>query len=458
MKSYRLAVNLKLGLIVTAVLIALASLAYTNHLANRLRLREVDAARLWAKAIEYQFQTQQLPHNPYQARFLELESLLRRPGVRTYLAETHNIDAQALEGFLRAQAWARTMPPAGEIDFVTSEIVIPNRFGVPAILVDSASRGIDSFRNIGLDSLRSGRDSLRVRQLAQGMGEDGQVIPIRYTLDLGGTPYVIAKDVYFGESDLVRHLRFFPYVQLFFVALFIFVGYMGFSYVRRHEQSNLWVGMAKEAAHQLGTPITSMMGWTTLLREEKTPMAVRVAEELDKDVMRLQRVANRFSKIGSKPELTLQPLVPVIQTVSDYIRRRVPQQGRHVVLAVEAPEPVTVPFNAELFEWVIENLLKNALDALEGEDGTITLQVHPTPQQVHIDITDTGKGIDKRQWKNVFRPGYSTKQRGWGLGLSLARRIVEDYHGGSLNLLSSRVGEGTTFRITLDRTEEGTAQ
>ncbi len=452
MKSYRMAVNLKLGLIVTAVLIALASLAYTNRLANQLQHREVDAAKLWARAIEYQFQTQQLPHNPYQSRFLELENLLRRSDVQDYLRGVNNLDAQSVEAFIRAQAWARTMPPSGEIDFVTSEIVIPNRFGVPAILIDSISQGIDSFRNITLDTLRTGQDSMRVRNLAQTMGRQGQIIPIRYTLDVGGMPYVIAKDVYYGESDLVRHLRFFPYVQLFFVALFIFVGYMGFSYVRRHEQSSLWVGMAKEAAHQLGTPITSMMGWTALLREEDTPMARRVADELDKDVNRLQRVANRFSKIGSKPALQVMPLIPVIETVSDYIRRRIPKQGRAVHLNVSAPGEVDVPLNAELFEWVIENLLKNALDALEGNGGTITLNVKPTPHQVHIDIADTGKGIDKRQWKNVFRPGYSTKKRGWGLGLSLAKRIVEDYHGGSLNLLSSRVGEGTTFRISLDRT------
>jgi len=239
------------------------------------------------------------------------------------------------------------------------------------------------------------------------------------------------------------------------VGLFIVVGYVGFSYVRRSEQSNLWVGMAREAAHQLGTPISSLMGWIEILRmpDLKRSRRTEAVDEIEKDVHRLRRVANRFSDIGSMPKMKPMDLTPVVRNTVDYIERRIPQQGGRVRLHVALPEALRAPINEELFAWVVENLLKNALDALDEAGGTIDVRGERIDGRVRIDVEDTGCGIERREWNNIFRPGFSTKQRGWGLGLSLAQRIVEDYHGGSLSLVRSRVGEGSTFRIELPAEE-----
>jgi len=244
-------------------------------------------------------------------------------------------------------------------------------------------------------------------------------------------------------------------VQLVFVALFVMVGYFGFSYVRKSEQSSLWVGMAKEAAHQLGTPISSLMGWVEYLRlhDQSPDLSLKSKEEtyqeIENDIARLGRVTSRFSDIGSLPKLESQLLGPLLETTTDYMRRRIPNGGTFIRLNVWSEPDLSAPLNADLFEWVVENLLKNALDAMESERGRIDVVATAIENKIRIDVRDTGKGIERRNWKNVFRPGYSTKKRGWGLGLSLAKRIVEDYHGGTLSLASSRPGHGTTFRIEI---------
>ncbi|MEX0599849.1 MAG: HAMP domain-containing sensor histidine kinase, partial [Rhodothermales bacterium] len=287
----------------------------------------------------------------------------------------------------------------------------------------------------------------RLIERARTMAQEYEPIEIA----LGTEPNQLTQYIFYDDSQLVRELTIFPYIQLLFVALFIAVGYLGFSYVRRSEQSSLWVGMAKEAAHQLGTPISSLMGWTELLKESVPPegLAGTALEEIDNDIARLQRVTARFSDIGSLPKLDVQDVKSVIQATADYITRRLPKKARQVELNVDVADGLYAPLNAELFEWVIENLLKNALDAIETPTGSIHVAGSMEDATIRIDVTDTGKGIDRRNWKNVFRPGYSTKKRGWGLGLSLAKRIVEDYHGGTLTLAQSRPGEGSTFRITL---------
>jgi signal transduction histidine kinase len=435
MASYSSAVKIKLGLIVAAGLIAIASLWYTNRLANSVQLRELDYTRLWARALEYQYEAQASAINPHQDAFIALEDAIRAGRV--------DAGPTTQQAMLAAVRWARRMPPPGETVFVSNEIVIPNRFEVPTLVTDTTGWEIVSYRNIGIDTLASADDSSHVRELVASL--DQQYQPLRIDLNIGG--YHLAQVVHYGESDLVEQLRMFPYVQLFFVALFVFVGYMGFSHVRRNEQSNLWVGMAKEAAHQLGTPLSSMLGWIEVLRSGNSASHERVASELGKDVARLQRVANRFSKIGSKPDLDVVELKPVIGAVHEYMSRRIPDDGR-VRLTMVVPDDLSVPLNAELFEWVIENLLKNGLDAI-GMEGMVSIVVFQEGQHAVIDVTDTGKGIERVNWKNVFRPGYSTKKRGWGLGLSLARRIVEDYHGGTLTLANSKPGEGSTFRIRL---------
>ncbi len=444
MSPYRLSVNLKLALIAGAVLIAVASLAYTNHLVDRLREKERVAIQLWARAVEHMY-TVPTP-NPYSEQLAYLEDYFA-PGAYENRA-VGELSETTLDSIRQAIQWSQRMPPADELGFVVEEIVVPNLFEVPAIVTGRSASGQDTvlaLRNVDVDSMWS--DARREEYLRERVAEMDQAHdPI--TIE----KYGLEQTVHYGESALVQHLRVFPYVQLFFVALFMIVGYLGFSYVRKSEQSNLWVGMAKEAAHQLGTPLSSMMGWLAILRDgEDTPAYVDEAVgELEKDVGRLQRVANRFSTIGSKPKLTATRLQPVIVGVAAYIRRRIPQQGQNITLNVQVPADIELPLNAELFEWVIENLLKNALDAIEEESGRVEVEAWKKSGKVYIDVRDTGKGIEKRQWKNIFRPGYSTKKRGWGLGLSLAKRVVEEYHGGRLVILSSRPGEGTTFQITLN--------
>lgn len=444
MKAYRHSVKLKLGLIIFAVLIAVASLVYTNQLVERLREREQFVVELWASAQE-EIASASRYDNPYLPVFREIEERL--------IGADGELTSDERAEFREALAWARSMPPPGEVG-LASQIVLQGRFGIPAIITDSTLSEFMFWHNVAIpDTLaemspdRRQAVTARLKARAQEMAEVYEPISI----ELGPGENKLKQFIFYDESRLVRELRVFPYIQLLFVSLFILVGYLGFSYVRRSEQSSLWVGMAKEAAHQLGTPISSLMGWVELMKLDQMSKEQQeeAVEEVEKDVARLKRVASRFSDIGSLPKLEVRQLAPVIQSTADYIRRRMPQQSRKVSLNVDVPDGLYAPLNAELFEWVIENLLKNALDAIETDRGSIEVTASLADGRIQIDVHDTGKGIDRRNWKNVFRPGYSTKKRGWGLGLSLAKRIVEDYHGGSLTLANSRPGHGTTFRIQL---------
>lgn len=444
MKAYLHSVKLKLGLIIFAVLIAVVSLVYTNHLVDRLREREQFVMQLWASAQE-EIASASRYDNPHLPVFREMEDLLNRGDAE--------LTAEQRERYLEALAWARSMPPPGEVT-LASEIVLQGEFGIPAIITDSTLTEFMFWHNVEVpDSVselppdRRQAATARLKARAQEMAAVYEPISI----ELGPGENKLRQYIFYDESNLVRELRIFPYVQLLFVGLFILVGYLGFSYVRRSEQSSLWVGMAKEAAHQLGTPISSLMGWLELMKLDQLSAEQQHAavEEVEKDVVRLNRVASRFSDIGSLPKMEVRQLAPVIHSTADYMRRRMPQQSRKINLDVSVPEDLYGPINAELFEWVIENLLKNALDAMESEKGRIEVVAKRLEGQIQIDVHDTGKGIDRRNWKNVFRPGYSTKKRGWGLGLSLAKRIVEDYHGGSLTLAHSKPGHGSTFRIEL---------
>ena len=320
-------------------------------------------------------------------------------------------------------------------------------------------RNVDVPESLGsMSPADSARALNQLRQLRAEMDQTYAPIPIEITFPgtSGSARTHLRQYVHYDESSLIKELRIYPYAQLLFVGLFILVGYLGFSYVRRSEQSNLWVGMAREAAHQLGTPISSLMGWVEILRlpdldhEQRT----EAVDEIEKDVERLRRVANRFSDIGSMPKMEPMALAPVVRNTADYIQRRIPQQGGRVQLRTDVSDDLRAPVNEELFAWVVENLLKNALDALGEEGGDIEVTGYRKNGWARVEVRDTGCGIERREWKNVFRPGFSTKQRGWGLGLSLARRIVEDYHGGSLSLVDSKAGKGSLFRIELPVDED----
>ena len=268
----------------------------------------------------------------------------------------------------------------------------------------------------------------------------------------GRRPVAIdAQLQYFGESKLLRELRYFPWIQLLLVSSFVFLGYLGINQTRRAEQNRVWVGLAKETAHQLGTPISAIMGWVEHLRllygdDEDITM---VADELQHDVERLSMVANRFSKIGATPELEERNLYEELNKCRDYMQKRAPRK-----VTFDFPEPaagnVPVAINPLLFDWVFENLLRNALDAMDGK-GHLSSTIREQENKVMIDITDTGKGIQPKNIRKVFNPGFTTKKRGWGLGLSLVKRIVEEYHNGKIVVSKSEPGVGTTFTITLPK-------
>lgn len=334
----------------------------------------------------------------------------------------------------------------GDYSFVFNEVV--NAIDFPMIETDPASSLIKNVRNVPIDSTwDEPRRERHLRDLIRRMDEIHTPIVVAYQ------DTIILSRIHYGESPLITQLRLLPFLELAAVAVFVLIGYISFSYIKRSEQSNIWVGMARETAHQLGTPISSLLGWTELLRTHaaENAAASETLSEMSNDLQRLQKIADRFSKIGSRPDLHEEPVTDIINHVVQYFHRRIPHTGKRVTLAIEANSDERVKVNRELFEWVIENLTKNALDAIENGEGRITYTVTGHPRHVTIDVTDTGKGIDPKHRAEVFRPGFSTKKRGWGLGLSLAKRIIESYHRGRLILKDSRPGVGSTFRIRLKR-------
>jgi hypothetical protein len=256
---------------------------------------------------------------------------------------------------------------------------------------------------------------------------------------------------HYGQSPIIQRLKWLPYVEILVVALFILVGYSGFSSIKKSEERLIWVGMAKETAHQLGTPLSSLIGWVEYIKSSPRKVT-EVASDVEKDLNRLQTVANRFSKIGSIPDLKNEDIDAIISDVLEYFKRRLPGKSGKIEISKHI-NPALPPLllNRDLFSWVIENLIKNALDALEGNGGYINIYADFLgDKQIYIDVQDSGKGIASREKKNIFKPGYSSKKRGWGLGLSLTKRIIEDYHGGSIILKDSQPNVGSTFRILLN--------
>lgn len=251
--------------------------------------------------------------------------------------------------------------------------------------------------------------------------------------------------IYYKDSIILTRLKFFPYVMLLIVTLFILIGYLAFSASRKSEQNKVWAGMARETAHQIGTPLSSLMGWITLLQAKEG--VDDIAIEMNKDILRLQTIAERFSKIGSQPELVKLDLTKVLKRSFNYMKDR---SSAKVKYEMDVPSPVFASINPQLFGWVVENIIRNAIDALE-QKGTIFLSVKEQNKKIYIDITDTGKGIKSSELKTVFEPGFTTKKRGWGLGLSLVKRIVEEYHKGQVFVLSSELTKGTTFRVVLNK-------
>jgi two-component system, sporulation sensor kinase E len=325
--------------------------------------------------------------------------------------------------------------------FLFKEIIEANTF-VPVILTDGEGNYI-SHRNFDVPKgLSPEKEAQFFKNEVAEM--KSQYEPILVEI-LGLKQYI-----YYRNSPLISQLRYYPYIQLAVISLFILMGYLAFSLSKNAEQNRVWVGLAKETAHQLGTPISSLIAWAEYLKTKPELEEEGIVEEMDKDIQRLQMITARFSSIGSEQKLQLENLVEIVETAISYLRSRISQK---VEITIETDPPqlpeVQAYINRPLFEWVIENISKNAVDAMVGK-GKLSIKIVELPEgNVQMDITDTGKGIPKDQFKKVFEPGFTTKKRGWGLGLTLARRIIEQYHKGKIFVKSSEPGIATTFRILL---------
>lgn len=392
-------VNFKILLLIIAILIAAGTLFYTQNLVQQLQEKEKQIVQLYARGIEY-------------------------------IANTTDTNA--------------------DLTFLFENIIKPIDF--PLLITDNNNvfdlNDRSVVRNIKYDTTLS-KNQLRTFFEDKIKEMDEQHSPILVTY----ADSIVLQKIHYGDSELITRLKFYPYLQILVAALFIILGYIGFSSIKRSEQSNIWVGMAKETAHQFGTPISSLMGWIEMLKIHylDKDRVLDITNEMTDDVEKLSKITYRFSKIGAVPELKTLSVYDEVNKVKEYFERRLPQLGKSVEIILSGDKTANAELNAELFEWVIENLIKNALDAIDHIHGKIEIKVEESKKEVVIDVSDNGKGIDLKRRKDIFRPGYSTKRRGWGLGLSLSKRIIEAYHKGKIFVKSSVIGEGTTIKIILKK-------
>jgi signal transduction histidine kinase len=315
-------------------------------------------------------------------------------------------------------------------------IIIASNQSIPIIQTDEKGQIIDH-RN--LDSASVAKDPAYVKEKLEEFKSNNPPVEWYNPYDSTQRNYY-----YYGSSTLLKQVEYYPLVQLFIVTLFIAITIIALNTNYKSTQNQVWAGMAKETAHQLGTPISSLQGWVEMLKESGEQD--KIVSEIEKDIARLKLVSDRFGKIGSTPKLEDQDIVLQVQQMVDYIRKRAPGK---ISITMQSSEPgIIARISPPLFDWVIENLLKNALDAMEGK-GSITVMVNRNVNRINIDVTDSGKGISRTDLHKVFNPGFTTKKRGWGLGLSLSKRIIEQYHNGSIFVKQSEPGKGTTFRIIL---------
>ncbi len=378
-------------MLIFASIISIASIYYTNAIVMKLRERERHFIELTARSIEY-------------AASEDGQNLL----------------------------------------FILQEFMIPNN-SIPFILTDGANRPID-YRNITLDPDFTERQQLEYLQKeVEKMRKEHGAIRIVFRNAMGEVSDY--QYIYYKNSQLLTQLKYYPHVQLLIISIFGLLAYMAFSYSRTAEQNRLWVGLAKETAHQLGTPLSSLMAWLEYLKTQPELKDQEIVTELDKDIQRLEMITARFSNIGSVPILNHEKLYDTIHSTINYLQRRISSK---VLISIDSrPIDIRARINKPLFEWVVENTIKNAVDAMGGA-GKIDIQIrHSAHDEVVIDITDSGKGIPKSKIKDIFKPGFTTKSRGWGLGLTLAKRIIENYHEGEIFVKNTEINVGTTFRIIL---------
>jgi signal transduction histidine kinase len=379
--------------LLVSVCISSGSIWYTNVLVNQLKEQEKEQIQLYAKTLEY---------------------------------TVNENDASG-----------------DNINFITQEILFQNN-SIPIIIADEKGEVLD-YRNIDVDTTLSKQD---ITKFLKGEIETmrKQYEPIKISLIDNGQVFAV-QYIYYENSFLLTQLIAYPYIQLSVIAIFATISYLAFNYSKEAEQNRLWVGLAKETAHQLGTPLSSLMAWMEVLRDDANLREKGIVDELEKDVKKLTIVTERFSSIGSVPVLKQENVVQLVNNVVQYLRPRISSKVRLEVYTLS--ESISANVHAPLFEWVIENLCKNAVDAM-GSSGLIAIKIlRGSESKVLIDISDTGKGIPRSKIPMVFNPGFTTKKRGWGLGLALAKRIIESYHNGQIFVKSSEENQGTTFRIVL---------
>ncbi|MFA3782548.1 PAS domain-containing sensor histidine kinase [Melioribacteraceae bacterium 4301-Me] len=397
MKKIYNSVNIKISLLIIAVAIAAGTLFYTQGLIKRLQEREKEIVQLYAQSLEF-----------------------------IANSETQNSD----------------------ITFIFQNII--QKIDFPVILTNSEGKVTSEIKGSGYNNIEIDPKLTQQQKIKFLQEKVRELAKIHPPINVKYKDVTLSK-IYYGDSDLVQRLRYYPYLQIIFAIFFILIAYTGFNYLKKSEQSNIWVGMSKETAHQLGTPISSLMGWNEILKMNynNPDKVLDASEEISNDITRLYKIAKRFSKIGSKPELVEDSPYEVIENVINYFQRRLPQLGKNVTINLTGDKNIKARMNAELFEWVIENLIKNSLDAIEHKEGRIDLEIKGNKKFVEIEVKDNGKGIEHKNKKDIFRPGFSTKRRGWGLGLSLSKRIIEDYHNGKIFVKQTIPNEGTTFKILL---------
>ena len=389
MNSYRNNNNIKVGLFFVGLILIIGLLGYSNAIVNRLRNDNRDIVKLYSEII----------------------------------AKTVNEDSDT------------------NLNFVFDEIIKKVQF--PIIYSDAKNVPIYSRNISGIESPN------QLKKPMGAMDRQNDPIPISYHDQISGQSIPLGF-LHYGDSDLIRKLQWLPYLEIGVVAMFIFIGFMGFNSIRNSEKRNIWVGMARETAHQLGTPVSALMGWVDRIKSHPDKSLI-VVKEMESDLERLNQISDRFSKMGTKTSLEKISLKNLVNEQVIYIKKRVSSFGNNIILEIKDVEDIYIEGNITLLGWAIENIIRNGIDSIKNDNGKVIINVISNKQYGLIHIIDNGVGIEKKDWKNIFRPGFSTKYLGWGLGLSLVNRIVKEIHHGEIKVLRSEKNIGSTFQIRLKK-------
>ena len=388
MNNYRANANIRLGLFIFGLLLILGLIVYSNFLVNQLRSDNREIVKMYSEII----------------------------------AKTVNEDSDT------------------NLNFVFDEIIKKIQF--PIIYSDIENNPI-YYKNIDVESL----DELT--KPIESMDLQNKPIPISFS-DSALEEDILLGYLHYGDSNLIQRIRWLPFIQISVVGLFIFVGFIGFNSIKNNEKRNIWVGMARETAHQLGTPVSALMGWLDRIKNHPNETDA-VLHEMQSDLNRLEQISDRFSKMSSNSDLEKISLKTLIEQQTVYLQKRLPSLGKDIELLVSTSDNINILGNHTLLGWAIENVIRNGIDSIKRENGKVELSLIDAEKFALIHIKDNGVGILKKDWKNIFRPGFSTKKIGWGLGLSLVKRIIHDIHAGQIKILSSNPNEGTVFEIRLNK-------